>query len=423
MRGDLRIGGFQPVEVLAKQLEQPAARRRHERALGRLAVEHRHDAEEVAGQVGLVLPRAPQPDLAGRHEIHGLARLAFADHLDVGRQVVGVQQRHHLGHRPRIELRQQRNARHQRPGDDEVAAADLLGKAAGDDGHRQGQHAQPAQHRQHRPQLAQRRDGRHIAVADGGQRGHRPVGRLRHRAELVGLRRSLDVVHAGGAQQQRGRQQQAGPHQRAPLVVQHAQQRVHGRRIARQLEESQQAQHPQHAQVEPQQATQIERQDGQQVDDQVAARGQMQPRPPRPHAGEERHLHRRPDAQAVLDGEDRNGEHLEGAEPGRVGRREVGHRLGHERGDVERDQADDEGVEQPARLIIAAADLDDLVDLTPQLAATRRQPHRSRAKARYADPFATVLRSAGCATGSPPSQPAHDAEPRPPVQSAGPAHS
>ena len=55
----------------------------------------------------------------------------------------------------------------------------------------------PHEHGHHRPQLAERGDGRDIAVADGGQRGHGPVGGLRHGAELVGLGGALDVVHAG----------------------------------------------------------------------------------------------------------------------------------------------------------------------------------------------------------------------------------
>jgi hypothetical protein len=80
-----------------------------------------------------------------------------------------------------------------------------------------------------------------------------------------------------------------------------------------------------------------------------------------------------PEPQAILYREDGDGECLEGAEPGPIASRQFGHRLGHERGDVERDEADDEGVEQTARPIIAAADLDDLVDLPPQSAPARAQ--------------------------------------------------
>jgi hypothetical protein len=92
--------------------------------------------------------------------------------------------------------------------------------------------------------------GRGISMRNRGQRGHRPVGRLRHGSELVRLAFAFDVVHTRGAQQQGSAKQEAGSAERAALADEDAQERVQCRRLARQLEEAQEPQDAQDPQIE-----------------------------------------------------------------------------------------------------------------------------------------------------------------------------
>ncbi len=75
-----------------------------------------------------------------------LPSLPAAHDLDVRRQVVGVKQGHDLTDLAGVEVGKQRNARHERPGDDEIAPVDLLREARRDDRHRERQNAEPRDH-------------------------------------------------------------------------------------------------------------------------------------------------------------------------------------------------------------------------------------------------------------------------------------
>ena len=63
-------------------------------------------------------------------------------------------------------------------------------------------HADTEKHHHAAEHLAQRRYRHDVPIADGRQRGERPLGGLRNRAELVRLHIALDQVHAGGSEQQ-----------------------------------------------------------------------------------------------------------------------------------------------------------------------------------------------------------------------------
>ena len=73
-------------------------------------IEHGDHAEEVASPVGFLALQRPAFHLTPGDEIHGISRRGFTQHLNVGRQVVRVQQRHDLLDFVRIELGQERNA-------------------------------------------------------------------------------------------------------------------------------------------------------------------------------------------------------------------------------------------------------------------------------------------------------------------------
>ena len=107
-----------------------------------VVVQHCGRAEHVTGLVGIFARRAVLVDGAGRHEVNGIGRRALARDLDVGRQVVGVQQRQDFGGFLGIESRQHRHARHQAPIDHEIAAVNFLRKARRNNRDRQSQNAQ-----------------------------------------------------------------------------------------------------------------------------------------------------------------------------------------------------------------------------------------------------------------------------------------
>src|SRR5262245_23994125 len=50
--------------------------------------------------------------------------------------------------------------------------------------------------------LAHRRYRHDVAITDGGERGERPPGGLRNRAELVRLHMAFDQIHAGRRERQ-----------------------------------------------------------------------------------------------------------------------------------------------------------------------------------------------------------------------------
>ena len=157
-----------------------------------------------------------------------------------------AQQLHDVGDGGGVELGKQRHARDHAPGDDEVAAVDLLGESGGDDADRQRDHDEAADDGAGGDQLAERGDRHHVAIADGAERDDRPPQRLGNGAELVGLHVALGEMHERGGDQRDAERDHQAAEQRAPLAVEHVEQRAHGRRIARDLEEAHDAEH-QHA--------------------------------------------------------------------------------------------------------------------------------------------------------------------------------
>ena len=115
--------------------------------------------------------------------------------------------------------------------------------------------------------LSQHGDRHNIAIADGAERDDRPPHRIGDGAELVGLRVAFDQMHDAGGDERRTQQDHEAAEQRPALIVKRIQQRAHRRRIARQLEKADHAEHQQDPQVGRQHEGKPERQDGEQVDD------------------------------------------------------------------------------------------------------------------------------------------------------------
>ena len=223
--------------------------------------------------------------LAAADEKHGVARVAGADHGNAGQIGAGVEQLGDLGDLALVHAGEQRHARHHAPGDHELVAARFLIEAGGDDGDGKRDHADAEQHDHAAEHLAERGHRHDVAITDRGQRGERPPGGGRDRAEFVGLRAALQEIHPGGSEQQQHHDDEQRAEQRPVLVGEHAAERLQGRRVAHQLEQAEHAKHPKDPEIHRHQPGEIEWQHGEQIDQHDRPRRETQPRPPTRHAG------------------------------------------------------------------------------------------------------------------------------------------
>ena len=132
-------------------------------------------------------------------------------------------------------------------------------------------------------QLAEGGDRHHVAVADGADGDDRPPQRVGNGAELVRLHLAFGEMHQGGGDQRRAQGDHQAAEQRAALAIEHVEQRAHGRRIARDLEEANDAEHQQQPQVVGQHEREPERQHGDEIDQAGRAERVFEPRA---HGGE-----------------------------------------------------------------------------------------------------------------------------------------
>ena len=177
------------------------------------------------------------------------------------------QQFHHIGYFRRIQLGKERHPRNHAPGDDKIAAMNLFGKGGGDDADWQRHHDEAGEDRPGRDQLAERGHRNHVAIADRADGDDRPPQRFRDRAKFLGLDLALREMHQRGGNERAAKRDHQASEQRATFVVEHVQERTHGRRIARDLEEAHHAKHQHETEIRRQHHREPERQHRDEVDD------------------------------------------------------------------------------------------------------------------------------------------------------------
>ena len=151
----------------------------------------------------------------------------------------------------------------------------------------------------------------------------------------------LDEVHRGGGDQRGAEQDDEAADQRPPLRIERIEQRSHPRRIAREFEESHDAEHEQHAQIGRQHECEPEGQHRQKIDDAGRAQHVAPARLCRLQVLLCRMLAGDPDPDQVFDGEDQERGDLDGVKQHAVTSREARHgfeRYGHQ---IDQDQQHD----------------------------------------------------------------------------------
>jgi hypothetical protein len=144
-------------------------------------------------------------------------------------------------------------------------------------------------------------------------------------------------MHQGCGDQRAAHGDHQAAEQRAALAIEHVEQRAHGWRIARELEEAHDAQHQQQPQVVGQHEGEPERQHRDQIDD---AGGAERVFKPRVHGGEvavRAVLDGDPQPQAVFGREHDERENLDRDESERIAGAELRHRLERDRDQVNQD--------------------------------------------------------------------------------------
>ena len=278
-----------------------------------------------------------------------------------------AQKLHDVGDLDGVELGEQRHPRDHAPGDDEIAAVDLLGKGVGDDADRQRDHDQAEEDGAGGDDLAERGDRHHVAVADGADGHHRPPQRLGDGAELVRLHVAFGEMHQRGGDQRRPHGDHQAAEQRAPLGIEHVEQRAHRRRIARDLEEAHDAEDEDEAQVGGQHEGEPERQHRDEIDDAGRAQRVFQPRLHRLHVLVRPVLDRGPQPQDIFDGEDDERDVFDQIENELVARAVVRHRFERHGDEVDDDEANQQPVDEAAGAVADRALLEHHVDAPPQL--------------------------------------------------------
>ena len=306
-------------------------------------------------------------DHAAGNEIHGVAALAFANDGGAGGHRARLEHADQIGDRGGVEARKQRHARHHGEGDDEVAAADLLVKAAAEDGDRQCKAADSEHDGNGGNKPPERGEGRNVAAADLCNHGGGPPNGFRHVAELVGLEGAFHGMHGGrGQEQDAGKNDDAGK-QRAPLAGNETAEGGERRRIARELEKAHQARQRRQRAVRENELEQ-QRQQRQRIDDHQRRCRKAQARAQRAVLPEQGMLRRGPQARDILDGEDEHAHPVEQLQAGAVSRGDVGHSLGHGRGDVADNEPDQHPVDDARGGLPAPPVLQDLEGALAQYA-------------------------------------------------------
>ena len=214
---------------------------------------------------------------AAGDQVHGIAALALADDGGAGGHRARLQHAHEVGDGGGVEAGKQWHARHHGEGDDEVAAPDLLVKAAADDGDGQREAADAQHDRDGGDDAPERREGRDLVAADLGQHRGGPPHGLGHVAETVGLDRAFHGMHGGGGGEQDAGEDDDAGEQRAPFAGDQAAERGQRRRVAGELQEAHQPRQ-RHQCARREEQLQQQRQQRQRVDDHQRRCRKAQPR-------------------------------------------------------------------------------------------------------------------------------------------------
>ena len=167
--------------------------------------------------------------------------------------------------------------RNHRPGNDEVAAMDFLGERRGDDADRQRHNDQAGEYRYRGDKTARPGNRNDVAVADRSEGHDRPPHGVRNRSKLVRLNAALDEMHRGCGEQRKTEQYGQAADQSSPLGVQSLEQRLVGRRVAGELEKTQDPQYEQNPKIGRQEKCEPEREDGDEINQAVWAEDEPGP--------------------------------------------------------------------------------------------------------------------------------------------------
>lgn len=136
------------------------------------------------------------------------------------------------------------------------------------------------QHHHAAGDLAEHRHGHDIAIPHRGQRGERPPHGRRHGAESIRLYILFKLVHHRRGQKQQAAHDDERARNGVTLAVKDAGKRRERGRIAPELQEPDQPEDPQEAQIQRNKETQPERQNDREVDQHRPGPRKLQPDPP-----------------------------------------------------------------------------------------------------------------------------------------------
>ena len=202
-------------------------------------------------------------------------------------------------------------------------------------------------------------------------RHHCPPQRFGDGAELVRLHAAFGEMHQRGCDQRRAHGDDQAAEQRAPLGIEHVEQRAHRRRIACDLEKTHDAEDENKAQVGRQHEGEPERQHRHQIDDAGRAQRIFQARPRRRKMPVRPMLGGDPQPQGILEGENDERDIFDQRKDELIAGAVIRHRFKRDRHQIDEDQHDQQPVDEHAgagphralfeRQIDAAAQLLDLV--------------------------------------------------------------
>jgi hypothetical protein len=229
----------------------------------------RHLAEEIALFQERMLAGADVDEgLAARDNKHSVAHIPRAHHGDPGRVAPRVEQLGDLGDLALIHTGEERHAGNHAPGDDELVAARFLAEARGDDGDGESDHADAEQHHHAAKKLAERRDRHDVAVADRGEGGEAHHAAAGIEPNLSGWAARSSMYIAVEVEQEQHKDDKERGEQRPILIGEHAAERLQRGRVAHELEQAEQAKHPEDPEIQRKHKVQIPGQEREQVDQQ-----------------------------------------------------------------------------------------------------------------------------------------------------------
>ena len=322
-------------EIGEIEMQQLAIRLRHRGRAARLAGNERHLAEELARAHDSRLRLQFDRNLARNDEIHAVAGLAAADDDLARAESARPEKLRHLGDARGTQPMEERDARDEVPGAQELAAPHLLAEARHQDGRPHRADADPAQHDGAGEQPPEGGDGHLVAIAHGGERRDRPPQRARNAAERIGLRLALEHVGERRGEHQHHGEAEEQAEQHLARIAEHPPEEIEARRVRHELQQPEGAEELRRRQRNARQ--QLDKGQGAgKIDDAAEIRRPMPARAPRLVIMRPVRPRRDREPQRVLDGEDdRENPHDRSAERRRC-RADTGLRREDDGGDADR---------------------------------------------------------------------------------------